>query len=62
MRNQSIAKKPPLSLGENCLLFKVGEKEGICVNCDPNIDCDGDCERFRKELKKIKERRKENER
>ena len=59
MREQSIVRRQPLSLGDDCLVFRVGEEEGICVNCDPKKKCNGDCKRFREEMKKLKKKQKE---
>ena len=33
MRETSITKRQPLSLGDNALSFKVGEEESICTDC-----------------------------
>lgn len=59
MRQTSIVRRQPLSLGDDCLMFKVGEEESICVNCDPKKNCNGDCKRFREEFKKLKNKKKE---
>lgn len=55
MRQQSIVKRHPLSLGDNGLVFKVGEEESICTDCNlPVKKCNGDCKHFREEMKKLK--------
>lgn len=48
MRETAILKHQPLSLGNNSLVVKVGEKESICVYCK------GNCKRYKEEVKKIK--------
>jgi hypothetical protein len=53
MREIDITKKQPLSLGNDCLVFKVGEKESICVYCKEK-GCKGNCKRYKEEVKKIK--------
>ena len=50
MRQISIINRQPLSLGDDCLVFKVGEEESICT----------DCKRFREEFKKLKNKKKED--
>ena len=60
MREISITKRQPLSLGYDCLVFKVGEEESICTDCNlPVKKCNGDCKRFREEFKKLKKKQKE---
>ena len=60
MRQQSIVRKQPLSLGDDCLVFKVGKKESICTDCNlPVKKCNGDCKRFKEEMKKLKKKQKE---
>jgi radical SAM protein with 4Fe4S-binding SPASM domain len=34
---------------------KPSKKALICLDCDPNKNCEGDCGRFRTEYKKLKE-------
>ncbi|MBR2870072.1 MAG: hypothetical protein IKB98_01640 [Clostridia bacterium] len=61
MRETSITKRQPLSLGDNALTFKVGEEESICTDCNlPVKKCNGDCKRFKEEFKKLKKKQKEN--
>ena len=61
MRQQSIVRRQPLSLGDDCLVFRVGEEESICTDCNlPVKKCNGDCKRFREEMKKLKKKQKEN--
>lgn len=60
MREISITKRHPLSLGDDCLVFKVGEEESICTDCNlPVKKCNGDCKRFKEEMKKLKKKQKE---
>lgn len=60
MREISITKRQPLSLGYDCLVFKVGEEESICTDCNlPVKKCNGDCKRFREGFKKLKKKQKE---
>ena len=60
MREQSVVRKQPLSLGNDSLIFKVGEEENICVSCNlPVKKCNGDCKRFKEEIKKLKKEQKE---
>lgn len=54
-----IVRRIPLTLGNDSLIFRVGEEESICVNCDPKKKCKGDCKRFREELKKLKNKKQE---
>ena len=62
MREISITKRQPLSLGDNTLTFKVGEEESICTDCNlPVKKCNGDCKRFREEMKKLKLKKKQKE-
>ena len=57
MVKKSIVKHQPLSLGDDCLVFKVGEEESICVYCK-SAKCKGNCERLRTERKKLKASKK----
>lgn len=60
MREINLIRKQPLSLGYDCLVFKVGEEESICTDCNlPVKKCNGDCKRFREEMKKLKNKKKE---
>ena len=57
MREISITKRQPLSLGDDCLIFRVGEEESICTDCNlPVKKCNGNCKRFREEMKKLKKK------
>lgn len=61
MREISIINRQPLSLGDDCLVFKVGEEESICTDCNlPEKKCNGDCKRFKEEFKKLKNKKKED--
>ena len=53
MREPTIVKHQPLSLGNDSLVVKVGEKESICVYCKEK-GCKGNCKRYKEEVKKIK--------
>ena len=55
MREINLTRKQPLSLGNDCLVFKVGEEEDICVSCNlPAKKCNGDCKRYKEEMEKLK--------
>ncbi len=56
MRQISIINRQPLSLGNDSLVFKVGEEEGLCVYCKEK-GCKGNCKRYKEEVKKIKEKK-----
>ena len=50
-----IVRRVPLTLGNDNLIFRVGEEESICTNCTlPVKKCNGDCNRFKKEVKKLR--------
>lgn len=53
MREPTIVKHQPLSLGNDSLVVKVGEKESICVYCKEK-GCKENCKRYKEEVKKIK--------
>ena len=56
MREIDLTKKQPSSLGDDYLVFEVGEEESICVNCNlPAEKCNGECKRYRAEMKKLRE-------
>jgi hypothetical protein len=55
MKQQSITKRIPLSIGDYGWQIKVGEEERICVDCNlPK--CNGECKRYREKLKELKEK------
>jgi hypothetical protein len=58
MKEIDITKRQPSSLGDSCLVFKTTPETDICFSCDPNKKCNGDCKRFREEMKKLKKKRK----
>ena len=58
MREPTIVHHQPLSLGNDSLVFKVGEKESICVFCKEK-SCKGNCKRFKEEVKKMKGKKDE---
>ena len=35
---------------------KPSPKAKICLDCDPNKKCKGNCDRYKEELKKLKEK------
>lgn len=50
-----IPKRPIVMVDSYDLVIKVGEEEGICVNCDlPK--CNGECKRYREKLKELKKK------
>lgn len=51
----NVVRRIPLTLGNESLIFRIGEEESICTNCNlPVKKCNGDCKRFKAEIKKLR--------
>lgn len=57
MHQQSITKRQPTTLWDKSFNFKSTPLTDICLKCE-NIKCNGECVRFKEELKKLKLERK----
>ena len=56
-----IVRKQPNSMGEIRIEFFPTPEQKICLNCPlPAKKCNGNCKRYKEELKKLKEKSKEN--
>ena len=60
MIHTNIVRKHPISTGDICLEFNSTPEHRICTECTlPKKKCNGDCKRFREEMKKLKKKQKE---
>lgn len=56
----SPIKKQPTSLLRNTMVFKTTPETDICFKCNLSAKkCNGECKRYREEIKKLKSIRKQ---
>ena len=59
MREPTIYNNNFASLNDNSVSFETTPETEICFSCDPKKKCNGDCKRFREEMRKLKRKEKE---
>lgn len=59
MREPTIYNNNFASLSDNSVSFETTPETEICFSCDPKKKCNGDCKRFREEMRKLKRKEKE---